>query len=93
MVDEAVQALGEDVPGDAQASLEVVESGHAEEGVPDDQQAPPLPYDVEALSDRAPHVLETRPLHDFSIVGCVIERTISRLSFMRKLTQRTAAAR
>ena len=72
-------------------SIVAVEPGHAEEGVPDDQQAPPLPHDVEALRDRAPHVLETRPLHDLSIVGCVIERTISRLSFMRKLAQRAAA--
>jgi hypothetical protein len=63
VVDEAVQALGEDVTGDAEAGLEVIEASHAEQGIPDDEQAPPLPHDVEALSDRARHPLETGPLH------------------------------
>jgi hypothetical protein len=78
VIDEMVEALGEDVAGDPEAGLEVIEAGHAEEGVPDDKQAPPLSDDVEALGDRAGHVLKTGPLHLPSIEGCVIERTTLR---------------
>jgi diaminopropionate ammonia-lyase len=62
-VDEVVQPLGEDVAGDPEPDLEVIEAGHAEEGVPDDEQAPPFPHDIEALGDRAVHVLKAGPLH------------------------------
>ena len=37
VVHQVVQPPGKDVAGDAQARLEVVEAGHAEEGVPDDE--------------------------------------------------------
>jgi hypothetical protein len=67
ILDEVIQALGQDVAGDPEAGLEVVESRHAEEGVPDDEQAPPLPYDVEAVGNRAGHALEAGPLHRLSI--------------------------
>jgi hypothetical protein len=63
-VDEVVQPLGEDVAGDPEPGLEVIEAGHAEEGVPDDEQAPPFPHDVKALGDRAGHVLKAGPLHE-----------------------------
>ncbi len=68
-VDEVVQPLGKDVAGDPEPGLEVVEPGHAEEGVPDDEQAPPLPHDVEALGDRAGHVLKADPLHEHKHIG------------------------
>ena len=42
-VDEVVQPLAKDVAGDPEPGLEVVEPGHAEEGVPDDEQTPPPP--------------------------------------------------
>ena len=51
VVHQVVQPPGKDVAGDAQARLEVVETGHAEEGVPDDEQAPPFAHHVEALGD------------------------------------------
>jgi uncharacterized protein (TIGR00369 family) len=87
-VDQAVQALGEDVAGDAEAGLEVVETPHAEEGVPDDEQTPPLAHHVEALGDRAADVLEAGPAHEPSIEGCVIERTTLRVSSMKQLLRR-----
>jgi hypothetical protein len=62
-LDQVIQALGQDVAGDPEAGLEIVETGHAEESVPDDEQAPPLPYDIEAVGNRAGHVLEAGPLH------------------------------
>ena len=82
-----VQPLGKDVAGDPQPGLEVIEAGHAEEGVPDDEQAPPFPHDVEALGDRAVHVLKAGPLHEHQHRG-LLNRTHSlRLSSMRKLSQ------
>src|SRR5207248_11195870 len=42
VVDQPGQALVEDVPGDAESGLEIVEPGHAEERVPHDEQTPPL---------------------------------------------------
>jgi hypothetical protein len=86
-VDEVVQALGEDVTGDPEPRLEVVEAGHAEEGIPDDEQAPPLPYDVEALGDRAGHVLKAGPLHGYKHRGLRNRTHSLRLSSMRKLSQ------
>ena len=86
-----IQPLGEDVAGDSEPGLEIIEAGHAQEGVPDDKQAPPLPYDVETLGDRTGHVLKAGPLHEPSIEGCLIERTTSRLSSMRKLIKPAVA--
>jgi hypothetical protein len=80
VVDEVVQALREDVAGNAQAGLEVIEARHAEEGIPDDEQAPPFPHELQALSDRAGRVLKAGPSHELSIKGCFIERTPSRVS-------------
>lgn len=48
---QVVQSPGKDVAGDAQACLELIEAGHAEESVPDDEQAPPFAYHVEALGN------------------------------------------
>ena len=90
VVDQVVQALGENVAGDTQAGLEVIEAPYAEESIPDDEQAPPLPNDIQALGDRAGDVLEACPLHKLSIEGCVIERTNPRLSSMKKLTRPAA---
>jgi len=92
VVHEVVQALGEDVAGNAQAGLKVIEARHAEEGIPDDEQAPPFPYEFQALSDRAGHVLKAGPLHQLRIEGCFIERTPSRVSCMKQLIKLAGAA-
>jgi len=91
VVDEVVQTLGEDVTGDSEAGLKIIEARDAEEGVPDDEQAPPFPYEFQALSDRAVHVLKAGALHELSIEGCVMERTPSRVSSMRKLVKLAGA--
>ena len=75
LADEVVQALGEDVAGDPEPGLEVVEPPHAHHRVPDDEQAPPLPHDIKALGDRTAHIFETGPLHKHMIEGCVIKLT------------------
>src|SRR5260370_1212974 len=51
VVHQVGQPPGKNVAGDAQARLEVVEAGHAEESVPDDEQAPPFTYYVESLGN------------------------------------------
>lgn len=75
LVDEMGQPLLEHVAGDAQAFLELVKSCHTHKGVPDDQQAPPLADDLEALADGAVHLTETGSLHDSSLVSCITRLT------------------
>ena len=64
-VDEVGEALVEHVAGDAKPFLEVVETRHAHEGVANDQQAPPLADDLQALADGAVHLPEAGSLHKF----------------------------
>ena len=63
-LDQPGEALVEDVAGDPQALLELVEAGDAEEGVADDQQRPPLADHLEALGHGAVHVGEALAFHD-----------------------------
>jgi hypothetical protein len=60
---EVFQPLRQHVAGDAETLLEVVEPGDAEERVSHDQHRPPLADDLEALRDRAAHVLEALSSH------------------------------
>jgi len=53
---EVVEAVGEDVAGDPEAGLEIVEPGDAEERVAHDEEAPPFADDFEALRDRTVQV-------------------------------------
>src|SRR6516164_1161375 len=57
-VNQVVQPPGQDVAGDAEPSLKVIEASHAEEGIPDDEQAPPFAHDLQALRDRTAGALE-----------------------------------
>ena len=70
-VDEVGESLVEHVAGDAKAFLELVETRHAQEGVADDQQAPPLADDFQALADGAVHLPEAGSLHELSLVSCI----------------------
>ena len=63
LVDEVGEPLVEDVAGDAKSFLELVEPCHTHEGVADDQQAPPLADDLQALADGAVHLPEAGSLH------------------------------
>ncbi len=63
-VDQAGQALVEDVAGDAESLLELVEAGYAQEGVPDDEHRPSLAHHLKALGHRAVHVGEALPFHE-----------------------------
>ena len=53
LFDQSVEAIGEDVAGDAEALLELVEPSKTEEGIPNDQEGPPLAHKLEGPRDRA----------------------------------------
>ncbi len=53
MIDQLGQPVAEDVAGDPEVGLEVLETPDPEEGVAEDQQGPTLPHHAEGLGDRA----------------------------------------
>ena len=61
LVDQVAESLGEHVAGDAETRLKLLEALQPEEGVTDDQQAPPLPDDLERSRDRADLLSYVRP--------------------------------
>src|SRR5690606_15058530 len=85
---EGVQPVREDVAGDAETTLEVVEPGHAEQGVADDQERPPLADDLERAGDRAVHVRERSPAHSAQDrkKDCIMQRSWVSVSFMMQST-------
>jgi hypothetical protein len=50
-LNERVEALIQDVARDSKALLELVEAGHSQKDITDDQQRPPLANNLEALRD------------------------------------------
>src|SRR6185312_6820760 len=50
--DQSVESIGQDVAGNAKALLELVEPSQTQEGVPNDQQGPPLAHKLERPRDR-----------------------------------------
>ena len=74
-VDERVESRGEDVAGDAEPVVELLEAGDAEERVAEDQRGPPLADDLERLGDAAVHVGEGDSAHvtHATDLSCVIE--------------------
>jgi hypothetical protein len=61
--DECLQAIGEDVRGDAQVLLDRREAAHAIGDVAQDQRRPPLPGHVQRPGDRAWVMTEGGALH------------------------------
>jgi hypothetical protein len=53
LLGQALEAIGQDVAGDAEAALEVVEAADAQEGVADDEQRPAVAEDLEGAGDGA----------------------------------------
>jgi hypothetical protein len=51
-VDKPAKALSENLPCDPEISLELVEATQSQESVPNDQQRPSLPDDLEGVCDR-----------------------------------------
>jgi hypothetical protein len=51
-VDEPAKTLGENLPRDPETPLELVEPAQPQESVPNDQQRPSLPDDLEGMCDR-----------------------------------------
>src|SRR3546814_656861 len=67
LVHQAVQALGEDVAGDAEALGELLEAAGADEGRADDHRRPPVAEDVDGARHRAVPVVEASATHVTSI--------------------------
>ena len=85
-VDEMGEPSVEHVAGDAEAFLEFVETCDAQEGVADDQEAPPLTNDLQALADGAVHLPETRSLHDCESTQLREETHLGSVSCLKQLT-------
>ena len=64
---EPPEAYGQYIARDPEALLKLVESAHASKRIPENQEGPPLAYDLEAASDRAIHGRETGSSHASSI--------------------------
>jgi hypothetical protein len=69
VLDQAVEALLEDVPGDPELLLHLFETVPAleSEQIADDEQRPPLAHDFERLGDGAVEVCEALPAHGATI--------------------------
>jgi len=63
MVDEVIEATGEDVAGDTQSGPNLIEACDSGQAIADDQERPPVPDDLECLGDRTVHVLEACASH------------------------------
>jgi len=63
-VHQRAQAPGEHVGGDAETCLKLIKPRQAEKGVPEDQNAPPLPNAIKGASHGTSHVRKTGAMHD-----------------------------
>jgi hypothetical protein len=71
MLDQCLEPSRQDVAGDAETLVELLEPGHAEEGVANDQQSPPLPDDFERAGHGTGHVFKRRSAHASMLVARV----------------------
>ena len=69
LVNKLVQTVRQDVASDAQVIQHLGESPATEEDLTNDEQCPPLAYDLKGLSDGALHVLKADSLHRSSKVS------------------------
>ena len=53
LFDQSVEAIGQDVAGDAEALMELVEASKPQEGVANDQKGPPFAHKLEGARDGA----------------------------------------
>jgi len=86
LVDERGEALGEDVAGDAEVFLQVVEAADPVEDVPEDEDRPAVPEHLDRSRDRAVAAVEVRELH-------VTKHTPSELYFRTQVCQAASASR
>jgi len=67
LLDQAVEALREDVAADPEVALEVLEALDAEEGVAQDERCPPVAQQVHRTGDRARPRRERGALHQLPL--------------------------
>jgi hypothetical protein len=63
VVEEVVEPLGEDLSGDAEVAVEIVEAADPDEEVSQDERWPGFAGDIERAGDGARHVAEGVSLH------------------------------
>ncbi len=66
VLNQVIKPLGQDVPGDPQALVELRESADTIEGVADDEQRPPIADLLKRLSDRTIHFGKSGSSHNFA---------------------------
>jgi hypothetical protein len=83
-VDQPAKALGEHLSCGAETALELVEATQSQQSVPNDQQCPALPDDLEGVCDRASDQLvwEERgmPVHLLPAYGAGIQIHVEHLA-------------
>ena len=62
-IDQGIEPARQHVGGDAEAFLELIEPPQAMKSVPQDEDAPPFAYPLQAAGDRARHAVEVFALH------------------------------
>src|SRR6202022_1703428 len=73
--DQSIQPTCQDIRGDAEALLKLVEPPQAIKGIAKDQDRPPLADTVEAAGDRALHIAKAFALHRVPLVTCTMKVT------------------
>jgi hypothetical protein len=69
VIDEVLEPFREDVLGNTEAALELAEARQPEEGIANNEQAPPVPEYLQGLADPAVHVVESLAAHDRMLAG------------------------
>jgi hypothetical protein len=86
--DQAVEPFGEDVPGDPEITPELIEPPDAQEGVAQDQYAPAVAEQLQAVGDHAIEMIQVRwHMQMIPPVGCILILICGIVSFITLLTQ------
>jgi hypothetical protein len=94
LIDECVQPCLEDVAGDADVVMDLVEAIPAEADVPQDQQRPPLADDLECPGQRAGQFGKVGSVHCIMLLTAAsVVNSKMLLTGLRRCPERDGAAR
>ena len=78
MIDQLGETVGQQVPGDAQISMEMIETPYASKRVAQDQDRPPITDDLQRAGNRARQlVIGSRSKLPFLHLRCRMQRVQS----------------
>ena len=93
-IDQPLKSIGQCVTSDPQTFHELLEAPHSEECVPEDQNSPGIPDDIDRVGDRAFQMIERFALHrNQSIVSLGLQFTTELVSCKLQPTSRLQGAR